>query len=118
MQEVYNRIPYEGAGRDNESYGHLAGDEVLRKVAGTISSRCRGGDTASRPTSRVQPRLTAVLSSGSDGDQEPLVLDGAKPILMANRAAWVRSETPSLEIIRCTWVLTVPTLRYSLSEIC
>jgi two-component system cell cycle response regulator len=32
----------------NDRHGHLAGDEVLRKVARTISSHCRGGDTAYR----------------------------------------------------------------------
>ena len=32
----------------NDRRGHLAGDEVLRKVARTMSSRCRGGDTAYR----------------------------------------------------------------------
>jgi two-component system cell cycle response regulator len=32
----------------NGRYGHLAGDEVLRKVARTMSNHCRGGDTAYR----------------------------------------------------------------------
>lgn len=32
----------------NDRYGHLAGDEVLKKVAETISSHCRSGDTAYR----------------------------------------------------------------------
>ena len=34
--------------RYNDHYGHLAGDEVLRKVAGTIAEHRRSGDTAYR----------------------------------------------------------------------
>jgi two-component system chemotaxis response regulator CheY len=32
----------------NDHYGHLAGDEVLQKVAETIADHCRSGDTAYR----------------------------------------------------------------------
>src|SRR5215207_9177235 len=32
------------------------------------------------------------------------------PASMARTAAWVRSDTPSLEIMCCTWILTVPRL--------
>ena len=32
----------------NDHYGHLAGDEVLRKVARMMSDHCRGGDSAYR----------------------------------------------------------------------
>jgi two-component system, cell cycle response regulator len=32
----------------NDRYGHLAGDEVLQKVAKTIADHCRSGDTAYR----------------------------------------------------------------------
>jgi two-component system chemotaxis response regulator CheY len=32
----------------NDHYGHLAGDEVLQKVARTIANHCRSGDTAYR----------------------------------------------------------------------
>ena len=32
----------------NDNYGHLAGDEVLQKVASTIVAQCRSGDTAYR----------------------------------------------------------------------
>lgn len=32
----------------NDSEGHLAGDEVLRRVAGAIEGHCRSGDTAYR----------------------------------------------------------------------
>jgi two-component system chemotaxis response regulator CheY len=32
----------------NDHYGHLAGDEVLQKVASTIVAQCRSGDTAYR----------------------------------------------------------------------
>jgi two-component system, cell cycle response regulator len=32
----------------NDHYGHLAGDEVLQKVAETIAGQCRSGDTAHR----------------------------------------------------------------------
>ena len=32
----------------NDHYGHLAGDEVLQKVAETVAAQCRSGDTAYR----------------------------------------------------------------------
>ena len=32
----------------NDTHGHPAGDEILRRVAGSIKSHCRGGDTAYR----------------------------------------------------------------------
>ncbi len=32
----------------NDTYGHLAGDEVLRRVASTLAKGCRGGDQAYR----------------------------------------------------------------------
>ncbi|CAN5813128.1 diguanylate cyclase [soil metagenome] len=32
----------------NDEYGHLAGDEVLQRVAGAIQSQCRSGDAAYR----------------------------------------------------------------------
>lgn len=32
----------------NDHYGHLAGDEILRRVASTISEHLRSGDTAYR----------------------------------------------------------------------
>ncbi|MGB3681617.1 MAG: diguanylate cyclase [Rubrobacteraceae bacterium] len=32
----------------NDTYGHPAGDEILRRVAGAIKSHCRSGDTAYR----------------------------------------------------------------------
>src|SRR5215207_5744947 len=34
----------------------------------------------------------------------------SNPASMARTAAWVRSDTPSLEIMCCTWILTVPRL--------
>ena len=32
----------------NDAYGHPAGDEILRRVAASIKSQCRGGDSAYR----------------------------------------------------------------------
>ena len=41
----------------------------------------------------------------------------SRPSSTTRTAAWVRSETPSLAIMRCTWVLTVERLTNSSREI-
>ena len=53
---------------------------------------------------------SAVLTSAGFGRVNPSKTRYSIPASMARTAAWVRSDTPSLEIMCCTWILTVPRL--------
>jgi diguanylate cyclase (GGDEF)-like protein len=55
----------------NDQYGHQAGDEVLKKVAGLIMSNCRKSDTAAR----VGGEEMSIIVCGGSSDEAKILAE-------------------------------------------
>ncbi len=96
----------------NDTYGHPAGDRVLREIAGTLSKVCRDNDIAAR----LGGEEFALLCANVDATKAELAAKRLHEVLSQQRVEGVGPITVSIGVAACPEHATLERALYAASD--